>query len=154
MEQYTHLKDYVNYFLFQNIERVSELFAVSIEESGIDEFSKPYRNTSAKEKLLVYESQLLDFFNAVLQDNLWSHTSEMIELWKKAFPASGQDFKLILPEDLIAYYFVLKETLLSFAKEYSKDTMIIGQLHEEIYDLYLSIQKCIAFMFKQLQTTP
>src|SRR5690606_33428094 len=110
MEKYAHIKKYINCYLFNNIEKASNDFRLLLKGYKICEIAE--FNRKDNDKLLNYESQLLDFFNGIIENEPLRHTKQLMDQWLNSEIHSECNLHPILPEDLIAYYSILKETLL------------------------------------------
>lgn len=148
MEQYPKLKSYINCYLFENVEEVTVKFMEMLKDYRVCEFSE---FSSKKDSLTNNEVQILDFFNGIVQDEPLRHTTDIIAQWKNSEIHSKCKFHPILPGDVIAYYTVLKETLLHFSEFAIKDDSQRKELLEEMNVLDLKIQKAIAGAFLEWQ---
>ena len=149
MENNHHLKKYINCYLFQNIETVTKEFMTLMKGYKICEISE-YAG-KGKDSFINYESQLLDFFNGILQEEPLRHTLEFMQHWRNFEIHSECNLHPVLPEDIIAYYSILKETLLHFIIPYATEFVNTEALINEINDLESEIQKLIAETFKTIQ---
>ena len=144
-----NLKKFINCYLFNNIEEVTIEFKKLLKGYRICEISE--YSSKGEGALLNYEGQLLDFFNGILQDEPLRHTEEMMEHWKNAEIHSDCNLHPVLPEDIIAYYSILKETLLRFIVRYANERTDTESLTFEIQDLETEIQRLVSDTYKHLQ---
>ena len=148
MDQYPRLKSYINCFLFENVEEVTKKFMEMLKGYRVCEFSE---YSAKKDRFTNNEVQILDFFNGVIQDEPLRHTSDIITQWRNSEIHSECKFHPILPEDVIAYYTVLKETLLHFSEIAITNETQLYELKEELDSLDSEIQKTIATAFLEWQ---
>lgn len=149
MEQYPQIKRYINCYLFENIDSMTNEFISKIKFYRICEFSDLISKRT--DRFSNYEEQILLFFNGILENEPLRQPVNIIEQWKSSSIHSDCKFHPILPEDIIAYYTVLKETMLHFINSYDCLEDKIPVLQNELEELDADIQKLIATSFLQWQ---
>ena len=149
MQQYPQFRKYINCFLFENIEEVTKKFMGLLKDYRICEFSELV--SKKKNPFANHQEQLLAFFNGIIQEDPLRQPQEIIDHWRNSELHSDCNFHPILPEDIIAYYTVLNETLLHFIPTYDSDQEKSFVLQEELNALESAIQKIIAQSFLQWQ---